>query len=99
MPTQQHFDKYPSFPREISAAKLPCLSFSKLLGHEESESDALFEACRAVGFFLLDFKGCVEGEAFLRKAETMFDLNEEVNAMDVNELMKYAYKPPHSLFG
>jgi isopenicillin N synthase-like dioxygenase len=99
MPTQAYFDKYPTFPSDISVAKLPRLSFAKLLVHEENESNALFEACRAMGFFLLDFQGCVEGEEFLKKAETMFGLNEQVNAMDVDELMKYAYKPPHSLFG
>lgn len=99
MPTQAYFDKYPSFPSDVPVAQLPRLSFAKLLAHEESESEALFEACRAMGFFLLDFQGCPEGEAFLKKAETMFDINEEVNAMDVDELMKYAYQPPHSLFG
>lgn len=99
MPTQAYFDRYPPFPGDVPVAKLPRLSFAKLLARDESESDALFEACRAMGFFLLDFQGCPEGESFLKKAETMFDINEEVNAMDVGELMKYAYRPPHSLFG
>jgi len=75
------------------------LSFSKLLNDEKNESDALFKACRSMGFFLLDFEGCSEGEGFLKKAEAMFDLNDEVNAVDIDELMKYAYQPPHSLFG
>jgi hypothetical protein len=99
MPTQAYFDKYPPFPDDVPVAELRRLSFAKLLAHEESESDSLFEACRSMGFFLLDFQGCPEGEAFLQKAGAMFDLNEEVNALDVDELMKYAYKPPHSLFG
>ena len=99
MPSQAYFDKYPSFPSDIPVAKLPRLSFAKLLAHDQGESNALFQTCRAMGFFLLDFRGCIEGDAFLKKAETMFDINEEVNAMDVDELMKYAYKPPHSLFG
>lgn len=99
MPTQAYFDRYPSFPGDVPTIELPCLSFAKLLAKEQSESDVLFKVCRAVGFFLLDFQGCSEGEAFLKKAENMFNLNEEVNALDVDELMKYTYKPPHSLFG
>ena len=99
MPTQKYFDKYPSFPSDVPTAQLPRLSFSKLLDDDTNESDALFNACRSMGFFLLDFEGCSEGEGFLKRAGAMFDLNEEVNAMEVDELMKYAYQPPHSLFG
>jgi isopenicillin N synthase-like dioxygenase len=99
MPTKEYFDRYPTFPSNVPVAELPRLSFAKLQNHDRKESDALFDACRAMGFFLLDFQGCSEGEAFLREAERMFDLNEEVNALDGHELMKYHYNPPHSLFG
>ena len=49
--------------------------------------------------FLLDFEGCHEGETFLKGVETMFDINEEVNDIEVDNLMKYAHQSPHSLFG
>jgi hypothetical protein len=88
MPSQAYFDKYPSFPSDISVAELPHLSYAKLLAHDQSESDALFQACRAMGFFVLDFQGCTAGEAFPKNAETMFDINEEVNAMDVGRVDK-----------
>ncbi len=45
------------------------------------------------------FQGCPEGESFLEKAEMMFDLAEEVNIMEIDELMNFAYQPRHSLFG
>jgi hypothetical protein len=99
MPTQNYFNKYPAFPSDVPTAQLPRLSLSKLLDYDNAESDALFKACRSMGFFLLDFQGCTEGEMFLQRAERMFDLNEEVNALDVDKLMKHAYQPPHSLFG
>lgn len=97
MPTQAYFGKYPPFPSDVPVAKLPRLTFAKLLGDEKDESDALFEACRAMGFFLLDFEGCPEGETFLEKAEAMFTLNQEVNTMDVKELMEYSYQLPSLL--
>ncbi|TEY29576.1 hypothetical protein BOTCAL_0938g00020 [Botryotinia calthae] len=99
MPTPAYFSKYPPFPSNIPVAKLPVVSFSKLLSNDEDESNSVFEASRAMGFFLLDLSGCSAGEEFLKNAESMFDLNEKVNALSQEELMKYAYKPPTSLFG
>jgi hypothetical protein len=99
MPTQG-----PSLLRQISpitqrrpVAKLPRLSFAKLLRGEKDESDALFEACRATGFFMLDFEGCPKGETFLEKAEDMFDLNQEVNNVDIKGLMEYSCQLPSLL--
>jgi hypothetical protein len=99
MPTQTYFGKFPQFPSDLPVAKLPRISFSKLLENDNNESDALFESSRSLGFFLLDFEGNIEGREFLGNAERMFDINEEVNALDQDELLKYAYKPPTSLFG
>ncbi|KAI1078496.1 putative oxidoreductase [Whalleya microplaca] len=99
MPTQAYFDEYPSFPDDVQTAELQHVSFAKLLSHDDAEAKILFEACRAWGFFVLDFGGCEEGQSFIQMAADMFELDKEVNSMDVEELMKYAYKPPHSLFG
>lgn len=99
MPTKRCFDRCPPFPEDLPVAKLPRVSFKKLLESDKSESDVLFESSRALGFFLVDFNGSIEGEEFLKKAEKMFDITEEVNAVDQDKLMKYAYKPPTSLFG
>lgn len=99
MPTKSVFEKYPPFPDDVQCAELQRISFAKLLAQDVSESNALFEACRAWGFFVFDFQGCPEGEAFIQKAAAMFDLNEKIHDMKVEDLMNYAYKPPHSLFG
>ncbi|KAI0159975.1 putative oxidoreductase [Hypoxylon sp. FL1284] len=99
MPTQAYFDQFPPFPDDVQTAGLQRVSFAKLLSQDEAEAKTLFEACRAWGFFVLDFEGCEEGQSFLQKAEDMFELDKELNSMDVAELMNYAYKPPHSLFG
>jgi len=99
MPTQAYFNKYPPFPNRPNVAELQHISFAKLSENNKNESNVLFESCRALGFFLLDFQDTAEGENFLKKAEKMFDIDEEVNALDQDELMKYAYNPPTSLFG
>ncbi|KAH8690689.1 hypothetical protein BGW36DRAFT_389184 [Talaromyces proteolyticus] len=99
MPTDQYFSKLPAFPSDVPIAKLNRLSYAKLLTGDEVESEALFEASRTLGFFLLDFSTCVEGQNFLQRAERMFEINEDVNNLEQDELMKYAYRPPHHLFG
>ncbi|KAL9619162.1 MAG: hypothetical protein Q9160_006171 [Pyrenula sp. 1 TL-2023] len=99
MPTQQNFNKFPLFPEDVPVIALRCLSYEKLQKQDESESAALFGACRGMGFVLIDFQGNKDGEAFLEKALEMFQITEEINAMDADYLEKYVYQPPGSLFG
>ncbi|OTA98544.1 hypothetical protein M426DRAFT_69610 [Hypoxylon sp. CI-4A] len=99
MPTQALFDRYPSFPDGVQTASLQHVNFAKLLSHDDAEANILFQACRALGFFILDLTTCEEGQAFINLAADMFELDEEIHSVDAEELMKYAYKPPHSLFG
>ena len=99
MPTATYFNKYPPFPKDIPIAHLPRVSLSKLIANNGAESEQLFEACRANGFFLLDLKACDEGEVMLKDAEYAFDVSERVFEIDQEELMKDAFKPPKVLFG
>ncbi|KUJ12177.1 Clavaminate synthase-like protein [Mollisia scopiformis] len=99
MPTKSYFEKLPPFPNDVPVAKLPRISFAKLLDNETEESEALFSATRKLGFFMLDFQDCAEGQSFLEKSETMFEINKKICEMDIGDLAQYAYHPPHSLFG
>jgi isopenicillin N synthase-like dioxygenase len=100
MPTIGLFDQHPPFPKEVPTADVPHLSLGKLLSDDNSvESELLFKACRNYGFFLLNLQGSPEGEALLRDAEAMFELNRELHDLDLEEKMKYAYSPPTQLFG
>ena len=99
MPTVNHFNKYPPFPTGFPVADIPCLSFSKLLADEESESEQLFQSCRDTGFFLVDLRGTSESDTMLKHAEIAFDLNKKIFELDQEELTKHAFEPPASLFG
>ena len=99
MPTVDHFNKYPPFPASVPIADLRCLSFSKLLADEESESERLFQSCRETGFFLVDLRGTTEGETMLKHAEIAFDLNKKIFELDQEELNKHALQHSVSLFG
>lgn len=99
MPTPAYFAKYPPFPDDVPTADIPVVSYAKLLEKNEGSSTALFEACRALGFFVLDLSGCSTGEAFLNQAVKMFDLDQQLHGLPTDEKMRYAYNPPTSLFG
>jgi hypothetical protein len=60
MPTQSYFNKYPSFPSDVTTAQLPRLSFSKNLNYEKAESDAFFKVCRTRPSFCSIFKGALK---------------------------------------
>ncbi|MCJ1250985.1 hypothetical protein MMC30_008215 [Trapelia coarctata] len=99
MPTAKYFNRYPDFPSDVATANLPRISLGKLTGNDDSESSKLFQACKTSGFFLLDLSGSSEGETALKDAEAVFDLGQEILDLKQEELMKYLYRPPESLFG
>ena len=99
MPTARLFNQYAPFAKDISTANTACLSFHKLLSNDAAESEKLFDACRTYGFFHLNLEGHCESERLLEDAEAMFELDRQVHEMELDEKMRYAYSPPHQLFG
>ncbi|KAL8702768.1 MAG: hypothetical protein Q9201_004069 [Fulgogasparrea decipioides] len=99
MPTSQYFARYPPFPTNVPVIDLECLSFTKLVANDASESDKLFQAAQDTGFFLLNLRGSEEGESMLKHAESAFALSEKIHEFEHEELKEYAFKPPANLFG
>ena len=83
-------DDFPSFPSDAQTIKVPILEFLKLIEHDESESTALFEACKLRGIFLLNLKGDARGERLLEQTMGLFSLAESLFNLDHDEKMKYA---------
>ena len=50
------FDDIPPFPTDVPTAPLLRISLAKLLAHDVAEEEALFVACRDLGFFYLDLR-------------------------------------------
>lgn len=99
MPTAKYFDRCPPFPKNVPLVNLTRLSLSKLIDNDDLESKRLFQAGTETGFFVLDLRNSTEGEVMLRDTEKVFNLNEELYELGQAELMRYAYRPPKSLFG
>ena len=99
MPTADYFSKCVPFPSDQPIFDLECLSYTKLKANDVFESAKLYQASRGCGFFLLNLRGSEEGERMLEYAEKAFDISGEVHKMQPDELKKYAFQPPGSLFG
>ena len=99
MSTTRQLSKFPPFPNDAPILKLPRLSFIKLTGNDDAESQQLYQACREIGFFLLDLRCSNEGEVMLTDVEAIFALNQKIHELDQEELMQHAFKPPKDLFG
>ena len=93
MPTAECFAKVPPFPNDVPTVELQRLELGKLLSGDESESKALFEACASLGFFLLDLRGCTEGETLLKETETAFNIGQEFYASSDEEKSKFPLLP------
>lgn len=85
----QSSSKYPPFPDDVPTVALPRLSFAKLLGGNQSESERLFSACKSLGFFLLDFQDTPQGRAILEEVETLMKVGAEVFDLDLEEKQHY----------
>lgn len=83
---------YPAFPDDVPTVSLPRLSFAKLLGGDQSESERLFSACKSLGFFMLDFQDTSQGRAILEEVETLMKVGAEVFDLDLEEKQRYKIK-------
>lgn len=93
MPTPECFAKVPPFPNDVPTVNLQRLQLRNLLSGDEAESEALFEACVGLGFFLLDLRGCGEGESLLKETEEGFSIGQEFYALSDEEKSKFPMLP------
>ena len=92
--------EYPPFPEseEFPCVDLQTISLQKLLDHDSTEEDRVFEACKGRGVFYLALGGPEEGETILKGSEEIARVGERFMAMPVEEKMKYTPKRKQ-LFG
>ena len=84
-------DEYPSFPNgpDFPTVPLETISLQKLLDHDSTEEDRVFEACKARGFFYLELAGSEEGETILKGSEDLARVGERFMALPMEEKMKF----------
>jgi isopenicillin N synthase-like dioxygenase len=90
---------FASFPSDVPTAPLVTISLKKLVSGDKQEKDRLFEASKSLGFFYLDLREYVDGEALLGGLDEMFDLNEKFYQLPLKEKIKYDFAAKGMYFG
>ncbi|KAE8413201.1 hypothetical protein BDV36DRAFT_304288 [Aspergillus pseudocaelatus] len=99
MTAQENFPGLPPFPDNIPTAPLTRLSLSKLLAHDESETDRLMRACCEIGFFYLDLQSTEPGTTLLNTADKLFQTGTELFKLPLAEKEKYDFSAQNSYHG
>jgi isopenicillin N synthase-like dioxygenase len=99
MPRASEFENIPPFPDDVPTAPLVCLSFEKLLKHDNEEVHRFCDACEGLGFFYLDLCDVEMGNSILSVADRLFPVGEQLLALDLAEKMKYDFSKENSYFG
>jgi isopenicillin N synthase-like dioxygenase len=99
MASVSHFKEYPAFPNNIRSASMTKISLKKLRENNKSTCQDMFQACRTLGFFLLDLSGDQQGEEFVSVIDAVLRLTKDVMALDQEEKMRYHATPPERLVG
>lgn len=99
MPHFTEFNSDPPFPSDVPIAKLECISLTDLRNGNELESEALFDACKKDGFFILDLRGDEMGEKILDEAGKLFDMGKTLFDLPYEAKVEYAMGGARSVFG
>ena len=99
MPHFTPFNRNPPFPNDVPVAKLRYISLARLRSHDNAESEALFNACKEDGFFLLDLRGDDKGEKILTGAGSLFDLGKTLFDLLYDVKMEFVMGGDRSVFG
>jgi isopenicillin N synthase-like dioxygenase len=84
-------DQYPPFPdnSEFPSVELQTISLQKLIDHDTTEEDRVFEACKGRGFFYLELAGPEAGETILKDSENIARVGERFMALSTEEKMRF----------
>ena len=83
------FPGLPPLPDDVPTADLSRISYTKLQAGDNTEGDCVFQACKGLGFFLLDLRDSIEGSVLLSRTDQSMELGKKVFDLDEEEKSKY----------
>ena len=83
------FSGTPPFPHDIVTLELPRISIGALQRDDATEARLLFEACKTLGFFLLDLRDDMNRSAFLERADQVIEIGQKVFSLEMADKMTY----------
>lgn len=100
MASTKLFDASPPFPDDLQPiADIPTISLAKLAAYDPQEAHAVLDACRQIGFFLLDLSDDAVGRSMIDEVDQIFSMIRETMDLSMEEKMKFRNDPPREFRG
>ncbi|KAL9110900.1 MAG: hypothetical protein Q9187_007997 [Circinaria calcarea] len=93
------FPDLPPFPSDMPIAPLLRLSLKRLQDGDSKESARFIRAAKDLGFFYLDLRNSMEGEAILKDMDRLFKLGEYLSRLDLEEKQSYDFSGQGTYYG
>jgi isopenicillin N synthase-like dioxygenase len=99
MASPKLFGSLPPFPDDLQPiAEMATISLARLVSGSVSEAQAVLDACRKLGFFLLDLSGDPVGEEMIKEVDAVFEIVRETMDLKLEEKEKYNQDIPNKDF-
>ncbi|OKL64267.1 hypothetical protein UA08_00933 [Talaromyces atroroseus] len=100
MASKTLFEATPPFPDDLQpVAEIATISLAKLVADDASEAQTMLDACRHLGFFLLDLSRDTVGEEMIKEVDQVFEMVRETMDLSTEEKVKYSSDPPRDFRG
>ena len=93
------FPDLPPFPLDVPVAPLLQLSLKKLQDGDIEESARFIRAAKDLGFFYLDLRNSMKGEAILKNIDVLFKLGEDLFQLNLEEKQRYDFSKQGTYYG
>lgn len=99
MASEKLFEGIPPFPDDVPTASMFTISLTNLTSGDESTSESMLEACRSLGFFMLDLRGNPLGEAVIKEIDHLFGVMHDLMQLSDEVKEEYKHDMPRSFLG
>lgn len=89
MASAKKFESIPPFPEDLPTIEIPAVPLGGLLSGDPAVATNIFNACKDIGFFLVDLSNDETGQKITSEVDQIFDLAKDT--MTSSEQVKKDY--------
>lgn len=99
MASSKFFDNIPPFPDDVPITPLYTISLTELRANDPAAARLIFKAAHELGFFLLDLRGDIVGDAFIQDIDQLFAAGVDIFNLPDDVKKAYEHDAPRSFLG
>ncbi|KAI5917756.1 oxidoreductase [Camillea tinctor] len=99
MASDKHFTAVPPFPDNVPVIPMHTVSLTGLHSGDEATARLMLDACRELGFFLLDLRQDALGETIMTEIDQLLSIGKDILNLPEDVKEKYLHDIPKSFLG